>query len=181
MAPIVAMLIKSGLSILGGAVASKGQELIQEKLGIDIGAMLGSEEGRLKLKQLEMEHQQFLITASQATEVRALDYFKSEVEDRKSARETAATVAVSEAPWYQKMLMPAMAVLVTMGFFFCLGALFYLSAKGIKLDDNSRDVLIYAFGVLSSGFMAIISFLFGSSSSSAGKDKILGALAKERS
>lgn len=176
MAPIIASLIQWGLPLIAGAAATKGEEFIKEKLGVDIGAMLNTEDGRIKLKELEMKHQEFLINAAQQTEERNLKLYQTEVDDRKSAREATAIIATGDAPWYQKMLMPAMAILVTLGFFACLGALFYLSAKGIKLDDNSRDVLIYAFGVLSAGFMAIMNFLFGSSSGSAAKDKVLGSL-----
>lgn len=179
MAPIVAALLKFGFSALAPAVLARGQEVIQEKLGVDIGAALGTEEGRIKLKQLEMEHEQFLITAAQAADARELEYFREEVKDRSSAREENAKIATAEnAPWYQKALMPAMAVMVTAGFFGCLGALFWLSGHNIKLDDNSRDVLIYAFGVLSAGFMAIMNYLFGSSHSSQSKDGVLASIVK---
>jgi hypothetical protein len=179
MVPIVAALIKAGFSIFGGAIASKGEEFIKDKLGIDVGEMLGSEEGRLKLRQLEMQHQEFLVTAAQASEVREVQYFQEEVKDRASARESNAAIATSvTAPWHQKALMPGMALLVTLGFFFCLGALFYLSAKNIHLDDNSRDILIYAFGIISAGWMAIMNFLFGSSHGSQAKDATIAGLAK---
>lgn len=179
MIPIVAALIKFGLPLIAGAIASKGEEIVKEKLGVDIGAMLNSEDGRIKLKQMEMEHQQFLVQMAQQSEARELVYFQEEVKDRSSAREANAQIAVSEAsPWYQKALMPAMAVLVTLGFFSCLGALFWLSSQSIKLDDNSRDVLIYAFGVLSAGFMAIMNYFFGSSHGSQTKDGVLATMAK---
>jgi hypothetical protein len=181
MAPIVAALVKWGLPLLAGAAATKGEEFLKEKLGVDIGSMLNSEDGRIKLKELEMRHQEFLVNAAQASEARQLDYFKEEVKDRSSARESNAAIATSEAaPWYQKALMPMLSFLVTFGFFACLGALFYLSAKGIKLDDNTRDVLIYAFGVLSAGFMSIMNYVFGSSSGSTAKDRYLGAILKEK-
>jgi hypothetical protein len=182
MAPLIAMLVKFGLPLIAGAVASKGEELIKDKLGVDLSGMLGSEEGRLKLKQLEMEHQQFLITAAQQTEARELQYFQEEVKDKASAREADASIQTSAAaPRSRKLLMPLMALLVTVGFFFCLGSLFYLSAKNIHLDDNSRDILIYAFGIISSGWMSIMNFLFGSSHGSQAKDDILGKLAGGKS
>lgn len=75
-------------------------------------------------------------------------------------------------------LVPVMAVVVTLGFFGLISTLFYLSAQGIKLDDNSRDVLIYALGVVSSGWMGIVSYLFGSSASSRNKDAVISEIAK---
>ena len=60
-------------------------------------------------------------------------------------------------------LLPSLAFLITMGFFGSLAALFWLSAINVKLDDNSRDVLIYAFGMLSAAFSSVVNFVFGSS------------------
>ena len=60
MVPIVAALMKAGLGILGSAVASKGKDLIEEKLGVDIGGMLGTEQGRIELARLENEHEEAL-------------------------------------------------------------------------------------------------------------------------
>lgn len=77
-APIVAGLLKSGLSLLASVVASKGKDIVQEKLGINLEDALGTEAGRLKLKQLELEHEQFLIQAAQASEAREFEYFKVE-------------------------------------------------------------------------------------------------------
>ena len=87
MAPLVAALIKFGFSTIAGAVASKGADVIKDKLGIDIGDALGTEQGRIQLKTLEMQHQEFLVNAAQASEARDLDYFKEEVKDRDSARD----------------------------------------------------------------------------------------------
>ena len=179
MIPLVAAAIKWGLPLLAGAIASKGQELVQEKLGIDLSSALGTEEGRIKLKQLEMEHQEFLINAAQATEARELDYFKEEVKDTQSARTTNAQIATSDlAPWYQKALMPLMAVLVTIGFFGSMFALFWISFNNVQLDDNSRDILIYAFGAMTAGWMSIMNYLFGSSHGSRQSQEALAAIAK---
>lgn len=161
---ILAGLLKAGLPILASAVMSKGADVIQEKLGVDIREALGSEDGRIKLKELELQHDEFLRKMAADADERELRGFQVEVEDRKSARDTFAQVAVSsEAPWYDKILLPSMAIITTLGFFGCLAALFYLSVKGIKLDDNSRDVLIFAFGSLTGGWLTIMNFLFGTS------------------
>lgn len=161
---ILAGLLKAGLPLLASAVMSKGAEVIQDKLGVDIKDALGTEEGRLKLKELELQHDEFLRTAASQAEERDLKGFELEVNDRVSARSANAQIATSEAaPWYDKVLLPGMAILTTLGFFGCLGALFYLSAKNIKLDDNSRDILIYAFGALTGGWMTVMNFLFGTS------------------
>lgn len=65
MLPIVATLISHGLGLLGNAVIAKGKDVIEDKLGINLESALGTEEGRLKLKQLEFDHEEFLIEAAQ--------------------------------------------------------------------------------------------------------------------
>jgi len=182
LAPLVKDLAKWGFSAISSVVATKGKEVVEEKFGIKLDDMLGSEEGRYKLKQLEIEHEQFLLEMAEKSEVRDLTYFQEEVKDRSSARESNATIAIAEAaPWYQKALLPMIAVLVTTGFFGCLSCLFYLSANKITLDDNSRDVLIFAFGNLTAGWMAIMNYLFGSSKGSTDKDAVLATMAKRGS
>lgn len=87
MLPIVASLLQSGLSLVAGAIMSKGKNVVEEKLGINLDDALGTEEGRLKLRELEMKHQEFLINAAQASEVREQEYFKDEISDKQNARE----------------------------------------------------------------------------------------------
>jgi hypothetical protein len=60
MLPIVATLLNAGLGILGNAVATKGKDFIEEKIGVDITKLMGSEEGKIKLAQLEMHHEETL-------------------------------------------------------------------------------------------------------------------------
>lgn len=65
MAPFLVALAKAGLPTLVNAILSVGKEVVEKELGVDITSMLGSEEGKLKLKELELKHEEFLITAAQ--------------------------------------------------------------------------------------------------------------------
>ena len=58
--PIVTSLVNAGLGILGSAVATKGKEFIEDKLNVNIGQLLSSEEGKIKLAQLEKDHEEAL-------------------------------------------------------------------------------------------------------------------------
>lgn len=78
MAPIIAALLQQGFSILGGALLSKGKAAVEEKLGIDIDKALGTEEGRIKLKQLEMQHEQWLIEADTRKRDQELEFQKAQ-------------------------------------------------------------------------------------------------------
>jgi len=72
MAPFIAALLKSGLSLVANAALVKGKEYIEEKAGVKLGNEL-TESDYLKLKQFELENE---------TELRAL-----QVEDNRIAAE----------------------------------------------------------------------------------------------
>mgnify|MGYP003467670454 CR=1 FL=1 len=186
MAPALVLLLKglasSGLSLIGNAVLAKGKEVVEQKLGVDLESAMSTEQGRIRLQQLQAEREAELhdfVLAQREQELRHVELDNKNTADARTANTTVATS--DHAPWYQKALMPVMAVLMAVGFFACLGALMYLSAMGIKLDDNSRDVLVYAFGVLSAGFMAVMSFLFGSSAGSRDAQAAVASVARGKS
>lgn len=85
MAPIVAALAKWGMTTLAGAVAAKGKEAIEDKLGIDLDNALGTEEGRIRLRQAEMQHEvelQKLSIEQAELELKAEQTAQSAVTDR---------------------------------------------------------------------------------------------------
>lgn len=61
---LVAGLVQKGLSILANAVMAKGQQVIEDKLGVKLDKEIQSPEGLLTLKRLEIEHEEFLVNAS---------------------------------------------------------------------------------------------------------------------
>jgi C4-dicarboxylate transporter len=160
MAPLIALLVKSGLSLFAGAVASKGSEFIKEKTGIDLQESLGTEEGRLKLKELEMQHQELLINAAQASEVRDLDYFKEEVKDRDSARSREVEIAkISGAPWYIPNFISWLTLIVTIG-----GGWMFINSE----TENSRLVIC-------SIVTMVLSYYYGTTRNSGTKDSTLAS------
>jgi len=58
---IATLLTSAGLNLLKNAFIKKGKKFIEDKLDIDIQEMLGSEEGIRKLRNLELEHEKFLV------------------------------------------------------------------------------------------------------------------------
>lgn len=60
---LVEALISKGLSILGNAVLAKGQDVIEEKLGVKLKPDASPEE-LAAYKKLEVEHEEFLVEAS---------------------------------------------------------------------------------------------------------------------
>lgn len=162
MLPVIAALLKSGFSVLAGAVASSGKDLIEEKLGVNLDSALGTEEGRLKLKQLEFQHEEFLVNAVQTTEARELEYFKAEVADRQSARSREIEMAkVSQSPWWAPSTLTCLTFLVVIG-------------SGYLFQTSSTSEIKYA--VIAIATM-VLQYYYGSNSSSKGKDSVISKLA----
>lgn len=93
--------------------------------------------------------------------------FKSEVEDRASARSREASVATSaDAPVINKVITPVLAGVVLVLSFLLFGVLIF--DNGI-IDPSRKDIVIYILGVLSAIDTQIIAYYFGSSSGSVQK------------
>jgi len=58
---LAAALLEKGLGLLGNAVLAKGKDVIEEKLGIDLESATQTPEGLQKLRQLEIDHEQYLL------------------------------------------------------------------------------------------------------------------------
>lgn len=61
MAPIVTWLVQNGLGLLAGAVKAKGQQFVEDKLGVKLEDQLGTEEGRIRLAQIEADREADLL------------------------------------------------------------------------------------------------------------------------
>ena len=90
--------------------------------------------------------------------------FKSEVEDRSSARNREAQIATSaDAPTINKIILPVLAI----GTLVLSFILFYIVAFDNDLiTTRNKDVIIYILGVLSAIDTQIVGYYFGSSSGS---------------
>lgn len=100
--------------------------------------------------------------------------FKSEVEDRASARSREASVATSaDAPIINKVITPILAGVVLVLSFLLFGVLIF--DNGI-IDPSRKDIVIYILGVLSAIDTQIIAYYFGSSSGSVQKSDFMEKL-----
>jgi len=62
MAPLIAQLVASGVSLLGNALLNKGKDYVEDKLGIeipDLGKQVSPEQ-LAELRALEFKHEEFL-------------------------------------------------------------------------------------------------------------------------
>jgi hypothetical protein len=169
MIPLVAGLLKFGFSTLAGALAGKGQEIIQEKLGVNIGDMLGTEQGRIELKKLEMQHEEFLLTAAQASEVRDLEYFKEEVEDKGSARLRDSEFIKSGVVNWRANLMFFLACAM-------VAWLVWIVWKDDSLNEYVKGIFTLVLGRFLGYLDNIYNFEFGTTRSSRTKDATIDRL-----
>ncbi len=171
MAPIIAALLQQGFSILGGALLSKGKDAVEEKLGIDIDKALGTEEGRIKLKQLEMEHEQWLVEADIRRNEQELQGFKIEVEDRGSARARDAEFIKAGMHNSRADTMFILALIVICG-------LVYIVWKDQSVNEYVKGIFTLVLGRFLGYLDNIYNFEFGTTRSSRTKDVTIEQLSK---
>lgn len=171
MAPIIAALLQQGFSILGGALLSKGKDVVEEKLGIDIDKALGTEEGRIKLKQLEMEHEQWLVEADIRRNEQELQGFKIEVEDRGSARARDAEFIKAGMHNSRADAMFILALIVICG-------LVYIVWKDQSVNEYVKGIFTLVLGRFLGYLDNIYNFEFGTTRNSRTKDVTIEQLSK---
>ena len=103
--------------------------------------------------------------------------FQAEVQDRASAREREANIAISEfAPTINKIITPVLAG-GTVVLSFVLFGVVLLDSNSI--DPNRKDLAIYILGSISGIFSMVISYYFGSSSGSVQKTDFMEKVFKK--
>lgn len=165
-APIVAALVKYGLPLLAQAIASKGKEWVEEKVGVelpDLTVAPPSQEQLASLRELEVREKELLINAG-------IEQARIEAEDRDSARRREVEIANSQIPHVGRITAPVLAIATVVGFFSILFALLYAAFEGKQLADGLKEVLYIMLGVLGTQTTQVYNYYFGSSSGSAQKN-----------
>ena len=174
MAPLLAALAKWGMTSIAGAVAAKGKELVQGKLGIDLDDALGTEEGRIKLRELEMQHEAELQELAIQRAEQDLRREQMAYQDAADARSREVKIATSaDAPPLVKHITPVLAASIVMLTLLMFGLVLFDSGH---LAPERKDLVVYILGVLSGALTQVISYYFGSSRGSAAKDETIRAL-----
>lgn len=103
--------------------------------------------------------------------------FKTEVEDRKSARDREAAIATSEvAPMLNKVITPILAICIVVLTFLLFGIVLL---DGEAINDTRKDLAIYILGALSGICGMVASYYFGSSISSVQKSEFMEKIIKK--
>ena len=179
MVPVVAALLKIGLPLVANAFLAKGSDWVKEKTGVDVAAALGTEEGRLKLREAELQHEAVLMENRYKEDLLGVELEKLAAEDRDSARKREADIATSAAaPLLNKVVTPILAFGVTGGFFIVFGYLIEAGLGGKEISQGLRDVLMTMLGSLGTVWIMVMTYYFGSSSSSAQKSLTIDRMSK---
>lgn len=103
--------------------------------------------------------------------------FGKEVEDRQSARDREAKIAIAaDAPLINKIVTPILAVGVVALTFLLFGAVVF---QNEVVDASRKDLAIYVLGALSSICGMVVSYYFGSSSGSTQKTDYMEKMLKK--
>ena len=143
---------------LGGPLAGMAVEAISKAIGVDPSEVQNTiNSGKMTADQIASLQQAELALKARAQEL-GLDFAKLAVDDRKSARDLQATT--------RSFIPPALAILVTLGFF---GILVGMMMETFK----TSEALMLMLGSLGTAWTGIIAFYFGSSAGSQAKDDLL--------
>lgn len=124
-----------------------------------------------KLKLLEMQQSGELAQIAADTEL-----FKAEVQDRESARKRESEVAIAEkAPLLNKIVTPILALGVIAMTFALFGVVVFNSDA---IEQGKKELVMYILGSLTSISGMVLSYYFGSSSSSTRKDATIASMTK---
>jgi len=161
--PLVAALLKEGLGLLGNAVLAKGKEVVEEKLGVDLSTAVGTEQGRIQLKQLEMQHEEALNAFILAQREQELQADKLAYADVSNARDMNTRINESaHASWLSKNIAAVLALLVVLG------------GGAMLATTRDADVRTAVVGLVT----MVLGFYFGSSVRSGAKDETIAKLAQ---
>jgi hypothetical protein len=117
---------------------------------IESGKLTAEQIAQVKLAEIELQ--------KQAQEL-GLNFEKLSVEDRKSARDMQAAT--------RSIVPPALAAIITVGFFGILGMMLFGKV------DGSNPTILMMLGSLSTAWTGIIAYYFGSSAGSQAKTDLL--------
>jgi hypothetical protein len=143
---------------LGGPLAGLAVTAVSKALGIDEDKVQETiDKGKLNADQIAALQQAEIELKAKALELN-LNFEELAVRDRSSARDLQAQT--------KSIVPPLLAILVTTGFFGILAAL--MMGYATKSDE-----LMIMLGSLSSAWIGVISFYFGSSAGSQDKDRMI--------
>lgn len=170
---LIATLASSGLNLLAGAVQSKGKEFVEEKLGVKLTEPKDAEDVKF-LKQLEMQHEEFLLDIGVKQAEIALKEKQLEVDNTVSARNMNSAIQTSE---HASDIAKTAAYYID---FAIIGATLFLAWFTFfqEIPATNKELVYMALGSLLTMCGTILNFHRGTSIGSKSKDKIIEGMSK---
>ena len=170
MMPLIQSLLSNGLGLVANAVMAKGQQFVEDKLGVKLAPNMSPEQvAELKIK--EMEHEEELMRLRLEEGKLGLEELGIRIKDVGSARDREVQIATNkDAPLLNKIVTPLLALSLLLITFVLFGVVMFQSDP---VDSSRKDILIYILGVLSAISTQIVSYYFGSSQGSKDKSEAL--------
>lgn len=172
LAPLVQSLMSNGLNLLGNAVLAKGQDVIEDKLGIKLKANPSPAE-LIEMKALEFKHEEFLIDAAIKQREQELEVTKVDNENTANARDMNKGIQESANAAQIAKIGPYILDFIIVGATLVLAFMLFQKA----VPEANRDMANMAFGALSGMCVTILNFHRGTSSGSHKKDETINNLA----
>jgi len=164
--PLLQPLLSNGLNLVANAVAAKGKDYVEKKLGVELKPDM-SPEDIIRLKTAEMEHEEELMRLRIEDDKLDLAELELRLKDTDSARDREVQISTSDkAPLLNKIVTPVLALSILLLTFILFGIVMF---DNNPVESSRKDILIYILGVLSAISTQIVSYYFGSSQGS--KDK----------
>lgn len=171
MAPLIAALAKAGLPLLANLVVEKGQEFVEKKFDVDLPSLLATDEGKIKLKEMEYANEADIRDFLMKTAELELSGFKEEVKDKDSARERDAAFIAAGTRNYRADVM----------FVLAAGAILYMVYivwKTVGLDEYAKGIITLVLGRFLGYLDNIYNFEFGTTRNNRTKDVTIAQLSK---
>lgn len=166
MAPLIAALINMGLPLIAQAVKTKGKELVEDKLGMQLAPDMSVEQIQVA-RDAEITNKQWLIEAGQKE-------FETEIADRGNARAMQmAALAQDDLLSKRFIYYFAAGCMSFSGIYILLITFVSIPEKNLRFADT---VLGFVLGTM---VATILYYFFGTSKNSQRKDETINNLTKD--
>jgi hypothetical protein len=168
-------LLASGLNLVGNAVLAKGKEWVEEKTGVDLNKASLDKDDLNKLQQFELEHEEELLKLKVEDNKISAELEKEYLKDVQNAR-SMQMAALNQDDLFSKRFIYYLAIFWSIG-----GALYIAAITFFVIPEANTRFADTILGFLLGTIIAqILSFFYGSSSSSQRKDGLLKAVAEKK-
>lgn len=180
MAPAIALLLKSlassGLGLIGNAVLAKGKDFVEDKLGVDLEQAMGTEQGRIRLQEIQAEREEDLHAFVLAQRDQELKAEQMAYQDTANSRDANARIQESaNAAWLAKNTGYVIDFVIIGATLLMSGMLMF---RAIPLENREQAFAVW--GALMALCGTVVQWHRGSSSGSQRKTDELAALAGKR-